>query len=257
MMHSNEKQIALDFDGVICDSVQEMALSGWRAWRCRIDATAPIRPTPNFISRFSKLRPVINVGYQSILLTQMIQEGYVEDVVYRDFDQICESIMERRQLCREELIVEFDRARDQWIASDPVDWFETHTFYPGVVEKIDRLIRGQRPIFIVTTKEKRFAIRLLDELGLAISSEDIFGLQEGKKTDILFRLMQERSSKKLPFEFVDDRLATLENICDDHRLQSLQLHLAVWGYNNETQRQSARQNSRINLLGLREFIDSL
>ena len=59
--------LALDFDGVLCDSARETAVSAWRAgsglWPEDMHGA---EPPENMIRQFTAVRPYLETGYQAI-----------------------------------------------------------------------------------------------------------------------------------------------------------------------------------------------
>ena len=66
---------ALDFDGVICDSAIETGITGWKAaiqiWP---DMKAPL-PSTELINQFRLARPVIETGFEAILIMRLLYLG--------------------------------------------------------------------------------------------------------------------------------------------------------------------------------------
>ncbi len=74
---------ALDFDGVICDSAVETAITGWKA-AGQIWNDMPRTVPPAMIERFREVRPIIETGYESILAMRLIHLGETTEAIYRD-----------------------------------------------------------------------------------------------------------------------------------------------------------------------------
>ena len=65
--------LALDFDGVICDSAPETALTAWKG--CRELWPQGPEFTPDLQTRFCRLRPVMHTGFEAIPLMRLIETG--------------------------------------------------------------------------------------------------------------------------------------------------------------------------------------
>ncbi|WP_411727104.1 hypothetical protein [Methyloglobulus sp.] len=63
---------ALDFDGVICDSAVETAITGWKA-ASGILGDIPKAVPQEMIGRFRLVRPIIETGYEAILAMRLLQ----------------------------------------------------------------------------------------------------------------------------------------------------------------------------------------
>ena len=235
------KTIALDFDGVICDSAPEMAETGWRC--CRILWPEEFQePVPEeHISRFCKeIRPYTETGYQTILQTKLMHDGSDIRKVTVDFSSSLQQILSDVGKTIPELKKIFGGERDRWLKEDPESWLDRNDFYEGASEALKALRKDAR-VIILTTKERRFVKRLMERAGIDFPEEEIFGLEQIRnKETTLAELLQNG-----PLAFVEDRLETLERVAAIPALNDVVLGFATWGYNTEAQRQSARANSRI------------
>lgn len=102
----------------------------------------------------------------------------------------------------EELKAEFQRTRQDWIQQETESWLAAHGFYSEAVEAVKsliirahtdstiqvRLLTYQsfivmtfQQVYIITTKAKEFAIRLLAACGLEVAEDHVFGLGSGPK----------------------------------------------------------------------------
>lgn len=239
---------AFDFDGVICDSAHETGLTAWRAahglWPDRI----PARPTPDFVARFVRLRPVIETGYENVALVALLVAGHDDESILGDFPRLCETLIGAEGLNRAELRRRFGAARDAWLASDPQGWLRAQGFFPGVVEAINAL---DAPRCIITTKEERFTRALVERAGLRIEPERVYALEafEGAgKRSVLEALARERPGA--PLNFFEDRYPTLDRLRD---LPDARLYLVDWGYNTPEERARARADARIEVLDVDGF----
>ena len=73
--------VALDFDGVLCDSARETALSAWRAGAVYWPEWDRAAASESQIGRFIQLRPHLETGYQSVLIMRMIADGRITDAL--------------------------------------------------------------------------------------------------------------------------------------------------------------------------------
>lgn len=234
--------LALDFDDVICNSADEAAVTGWRAagrlWPSRFEGDAPAE----IIERFRMVRPVMETGYESILLVRLLRDGLSVDKILDDAASLFTRLINEPSIERDRLIPLFGQTRDAWIAADLSDWIGRHRFYDGVV---DALNQSDVPTYIITTKEKRFASALCDAAGLRIPEAHVFGLESGRKSAVLAELS--RRHKGARFHFIEDRLATLLQMADCGDLD-VRLYFAEWGYNTAEDREQADQAPNIRVL---------
>ena len=242
--------LALDFDGVLCDGMSEYFGSAWRAWR-RLRPSIASDPPRGLADRFARVRPVVEHGWEMPLLVMALLSGASEAEIlerWRPDARLGES-----GHARDAIAAALDAVRDEWIAGDEADWLDQHRFYPGVIERLKGLSGGPTRVVVVTTKEGRFARKLLARQGLDLSTADVYGKEAARpKPAILSELLEPRSAP-CRLWFVEDRLQTLEAAKGTAGLEDVGLFLAGWGYNTPRERQSARDDRRIVLLSLERF----
>ena len=246
---------ALDFDGVICDSARETAVSAWRAAAGLWPGWEGNEPPPEAVEGFVRVRPVLETGYQAPILMRLVVRGLPTQEILADFARLCRDEMAECGASRQELVEAFGATRDHWIARDPADWLARHRFYPGVVEKLGEALKTT-PVFILTTKQERFASELLHSAGVDFPDDRLFGLESGRRKEhILEGLAQEPAFRGHTFHFVEDRLRTLERVAAVPALADVRLYLATWGYCAEAEKQHAAADSRITLWQLGDFLE--
>ena len=247
--------LVLDFDGVLCDSARETAVSAWRAaaafWPDEIRGD---EPPDDVIQRFVAVRPWLETGYQAIPMIRLVVEGVPEAEFQARFGALCAEVMERLGVSREELVRRFGAARDAWIARDEGDWLSRHRFYPGVLERLDAA-RQCHAVYIATTKQERFAAALLRGAGVAFPRESIHGLERGRsKEALLGELLSAPGNESRILHFVEDRFATLQRVEQVSDLAAVRLYYASWGYGTPADLERARANDRITVWQLEEFL---
>src|SRR5262245_31653801 len=124
--------LALDFDGVVCDGMDEFFESSRRAL-----AEASGRETPASLhDRFAALRPIVESGWEMAVLVGVLAESAPsEDAALRDgarWGQRRDRYLRSHSLEQRRLTIALDSARERWLADDPDGWLARHRFYPGV-----------------------------------------------------------------------------------------------------------------------------
>lgn len=247
--------IALDFDGVLCDSARETAVSAWRAarqlWPQDMSGDEPPEPV---VQRFVAVRPYLETGYQAIPMIRLVVEG-LPDSGFRDrFEAECRRLMAALSLTREDLVARFGAARDAWIAADEADWLSRHRFYPGVLERLSAA-RAEHEIYILTTKQERFAEALLRAGGVVLPAGRLVGLESGApKEQTLAALCRDAEGAGSSVHFVEDRLDTLRRVENATALDRVRLYYASWGYGTPADLTAARADSRIVVWQPDEFL---
>jgi len=258
---------ALDFDGVICDSVSESSLSAWKhseqLWPELFNAARAREEKTSVIERLRAVRPVVETGYENTLLCRALLErveGYTVQEILRNWPEMSEKLMERWQLDRNEMVREFGRIRDDWIKSDFEGWLEPNELYEDVPEALKFLAEkrlNEAKVTIVTTKQARFANAILDKMGdVHILEEDLISttVSGEPKADVLYRLEKKfNASGEKRMIFVEDKLSTLIKVANDKRLTKWELFFVDWGYNTEDERQVAKHDYRMTLIKKDEF----
>ncbi|MBA0762540.1 hypothetical protein Gotri_012136 [Gossypium trilobum] len=249
---------ALDFDGVLCDSCGESSISAaakvrWPALFDGVDSVLEdwivdqMHISPQLLEEPVKLirdklhsivRPVVETGYENLLLVRLlvesrlpsirkssVAEGLTVEDILENWSKIKPVIMEEWDENRDALIDLFGKVRDEWMDNDLATWIGANRFYPGVP---DALKFSSSTIYIVTTKQSRFAYALLRELaGVTIPPERIYGLGTGPKVKVLKQLQLRPEHQGMKLHFVEDRLATLKNVIKEPELDGWNLYLGI------------------------------
>jgi phosphoglycolate phosphatase-like HAD superfamily hydrolase len=105
---------------------------------------------------------------------------------------------------------------------------------------------------IVTTKEGRFVRSLLQQQGIELHENQLFGKEVKRPKHQTLREFLEPTPNR-PIHFVEDRLNTLYSVAEQPDLPTVTLYLADWGYNTEPMRAEARRDSRLTLIDLETF----
>ncbi|XP_071717372.1 uncharacterized protein [Rutidosis leptorrhynchoides] len=262
---------ALDFDGVLCDSCGESSISAVKAAKVKwpeLFTTVDSSMEDWIVDQMHVVRPVVETGYENLLLVRLLVEiripslrkssvadGLTIEGILENWSGIKPVIMEEWNENREELVDLFGKVRDEWIEKDLATWVGANRFYPGVP---DALKFASSQLYIVTTKQGRFADVLLRELaGVTLPPERIYGIGSGPKVEVLKMLQKQAEHQGLTLHFVEDRLATLKNVIKEPELNGWNLYLGDWGYNTQKERDEAATYSRIHLLQLSDFSKKL
>ena len=253
MTNNSPNILALDFDGVICDGLIEYFQTAWRTY-CLIWKPAQTVPEADLAFSFYRVRPAIETGWEMPLLIQALLTGITEEQILLDWPQIVPQLLAENHLKAVEVGAMLDGLRDCWIAEDLAGWLALHRFYPGVAETLQKLEGSGVKIAIVTTKEGRFVRELLQLAGVAMPPDLIFGKEYKKPKHQILREFLAASGENTTIWFVEDRLKTLLSVKQQPDLSEVKLFFADWGYNTTAHRDSIRNDSRIQLLSLADFV---
>lgn len=247
--------LALDFDGVLCDGMLEYFQTSWQAY-CKVWEPKNQTPPVDLEQSFSRLRPVVETGWEMPILIRALMLGITEAKILEDWSVIVQKIIEAENLDSQAIGKQLDELRDQWIETDLKGWLKLHQFYPGVIERVHRILSGagkSAQLYIVTTKEGRFVKQLLEQQGIKLTEEQIIGKESKRpKSQTLLQLLK-NAGEGASLWFVEDRLKTLQLVEQEFELNEVRLYLANWGYNMPAQQEFVRQDPRIQLLSLSMF----
>jgi len=246
--------LALDFDGVLCDGLHEYFQTTLATYQ-QIWPAAKTAELEACRDRFYQLRPLIETGWEMLLLLRALVLGMPDADIARDWSALVRQLLATDNLDSRELARRLDATRDRWLHNDLDGWLRLHRFYPGASEQLQTWLRaGQPQLFIVTTKEGRFAQQLLREAGVALPAERILGKEiRQPKAVVLRRLRAASPEAAASLWFVEDRLATLQAVAAESDLRDVDLFLADWGYNTAAARAIAQNAPRLHLLSLAQF----
>jgi phosphoglycolate phosphatase-like HAD superfamily hydrolase len=175
---------ALDFDGVICDSAVETAITGWKAATSIWSGMPKVVPQA-MIDRFRLIRPIIETGYEAILAMRLLYLEESAENIYSDYGNKIESLLQESQVTVDELKKLFGETRDVWITNDLADWINMNPLFDGVAAKLQRL-GEQQPWYVVTTKQERFVKQILKANAIELADGQIFGLDRNmSKVEVL------------------------------------------------------------------------
>jgi phosphoglycolate phosphatase-like HAD superfamily hydrolase len=235
----------LDFDGVLCDSARETGITGWKVAGTLWNDMADELPPEPLLDAYCRARPVIETGYEAILMMRLLMDGEDPDELLERFQKRLPEAVARTGTDVEALKRQYAGLRDRWIQEDPQGWLSLSPLYPGTAETLHSLPR-EVECYIITTKQERFVERLFAYHGVPFEAARIYGLDRHmKKEDVLRELMDRHAGSQI--DFVEDRLDTLKRLSTQPDLAPVRLHIACWGYNTEAECREA-ERSNIHLL---------
>lgn len=251
--------LALDFDGVICDGLIEYFQTAWAAY-CQV--WQPDDPTPpqGLAEQFYPLRPVIETGWEMPVLLRSLLLNTDIDAIVKDWPTVAQTLMAADGVDPKALAMAVDGGRDRWIQTDLENWLAQHRFYPGVLTTLKHFLASSTHTVIISTKEGRFIHQLLQQQGVDLPRELIYGKEVKRPKYETLRLLIRELSTQSPTKssptvvFIEDRLEALQATTQQPDLECVQLYLADWGYNMAAERDRVRQaGERIQLLTLSDF----
>jgi len=216
--------LILDFDGVVCDSIDECLLSSWIAYHSLFLDDPPASVPRTLRSQFADLRPFVRSGEDYLLIHQILaQRISVPD--QQSFDALIREAGQERMLRFREL---FYRARTSLLESDRDFWLTLNRIYPHVrallesAHRVDPFPWGR--FRILSTKRPEFIEEILRSAGISVPRDRVVFSGESLKLSLVERIIDEDAVDRAVF--VDDQIDHLAG-CSSPRIAP---YLASWGY---------------------------
>jgi phosphoglycolate phosphatase-like HAD superfamily hydrolase len=255
--------LALDFDGVVCDGIDEMVESSWRTLAEITNREIPETRRAELHTRFAALRPAIESGWEMVVLLGVLSEKpAADDVNLRDgrqWAEVRDAYLKAHALTHAPIATAFDAVRVRWMEKDARGWLERHRFYDGIAAWLTRLVAERQPVYVISTKSKSFLDALLAWQKVPLPTERVIGRAEPKreKWDVLRGLAASHGLRTDDVWFVEDRLATLLDLRRHAQdFANARLFLANWGYVFRDRDPDAARAAGIPVLSLSQMTGS-
>ncbi len=235
--------LALDFDGVLCDSSREVfvvAVDTYAALEPNSALLAQLKPLRNHAAdggsehldteiygRFRDLLPLGNraedfgVSLQAVENGAAINDQEAYDAFYREIGQPWLDRFHRR----------FYECRSDLREGDLRSWLRLHLPFPGLADTLRRHKERTLPA-VATAKDARSVRLLLDELGFdnVFDGELILDKETGVEKTHHLRVLHERTAAEFEdITFVDDKVNHLVRVAE----LGVRPVLAGWGFNTD------------------------
>jgi phosphoglycolate phosphatase-like HAD superfamily hydrolase len=211
--------LVLDFDGVVCDSMDECFVSSWIAYFTLYTKTQPPQVPTSLRRDFARLRPFIKTGEDYVLIQEILSNG-TDAADQAGFDALIEQAGSEKMARFKE---HFAAARNELLEKDRPFWLSLNRIYPHMLAAFTRLPKSA-PIHILSTKDPRFIREILAASRIRLPEERISrsGTHDKlSRVDLLLR--QERAEKAV---FIDDQIEHLKGNVNP----GIEVYLAGWGY---------------------------
>lgn len=241
--------LALDFDGVIADSIEECLVVGFNAYNefsGEGNRILDLSDLPNEdITGAKRLRNFIRSGEDYVYIQLALSEC-VEILNQEDFDDF---LLNNSRL-KHTFFKLFYEERERLSTEHAERWIQLNPLYPGMHEFLRRYPDRER-LFIISTKKKHFINRILTGHEIDFPGKNIFHAgQDRSKNDIIQDLMEMHTLSPSHFRYVDDQVDTLIKM----KYTGVKRYLAGWGYNDDKQKARAR-DANIPVLTLDDFYE--
>ncbi|MFA5728727.1 MAG: HAD family hydrolase [Candidatus Neomarinimicrobiota bacterium] len=239
--------LALDFDGVVVDSIAECLIVGYNAYQNAIGRVKRITGLDQMSISIQKesrrLRNFIRHGEDYVYIFQIITEKYLTRD-QTDFDRFVDKNIQNK----EEFRMQFYRERSRFLQEEPALWLSLNSFYKGMSDFLKNYKLADR-LYIITTKKLEYVKAILAHAGIILPEENLFAADSSRgKPEIIADLLEKTKLRPNNFFFIDDQVDTLLKL----QTLNVRLFLASWGYTNKQQIRQAKA-SGIQPLTLSEF----
>tara|TARA_B100001250_G_scaffold239623_1_gene205913 strand:+ start:7849 stop:8586 length:738 start_codon:yes stop_codon:yes gene_type:complete len=226
------KIVALDFDGVICNSLNECLIVSYCAFNENLNLSydsSKIRPTHQ--KQFNKYRYLVGPAHQFYYLWDMIlsNEGNIIESFNRlDYNEAMEKKFAKK----------FYAIRKKMINNNFDEWLLLNPFYSNVLLFIKENFDFDK-FFIVTSKDLFSVVKLLEFNKIKLDKDHIFSRELSFSKVRLFEIL--KSNFNIMFEdiiFIDDKISHLLEV----QPLGIDCYLSTWGYIGHDSIKIAKEN---------------
>ena len=208
----------LDFDGVICDSLEECYRSSWLA---AAEVSLGSEPLPNppfdaaYQARFNACRPFIRSGEDYLVVHEWAAQGRVPE------DQLAfdASLDEKGSAVMAQLKKRLYDVRDRLLEAHLSRWLSWNPLYPGMAQALAQQVNNPS-VWVLSTKKAEFIVQILAHHGVSWPLERTLYTGSQKKLDMIEQRVPGKASL-----LIDDQVDHLDF---DH--PDCDCRLALWGY---------------------------
>ncbi|GGJ49532.1 HAD family hydrolase [Deinococcus roseus] len=213
--------LALDFDGVICDGLNECLLIAWNAWHQNspsdLDESQLIGIPDAFKASFAANRNFVR--HNGHFIVPFLQEN-IDFQTQEDFKTHYDSIDAALKARFES---HFETLRQTFQTQHEERWLAMHTLYPRIGEVLQN---RSHKLYIVSAKDTPSIQLILKSLGVYIPEEHIFGSQKDK-IQALNQIALFENVQKDQIVFIDDNLPNIQVAQQNGFTKAT---WATWGY---------------------------
>ena len=246
--------LIFDYDGVLLDSVREIAVTAFNMLNNSI-ATRLDQLPQNALKLFLRNRfHVQPIGDAPVLMAWCLEIGESEPDKLLSPEEYSE-IIQREPDTVAFRTTRFFETRNRFKAQDLEAWIALN----APVQPLWRIMidKPTDNLVLLTNKNRDATISLSHHFGLRISDENVYSGDDGTtKIENMTRIMQR--FRKPAYEFIDDSVKNLREL-DQHfnkEKKTISLIFATWGYTGPDDARMAREYG-YQAVSLDEFADSL
>ena len=240
--------LAIDFDGVLCDSTEECIVTAWNAWQNSPNFVRDSAEVPEpFQSALRAHRNYVRTAGEYLILIEGARLGRAiasqnaYDKLFEEFGSAIKPYGER-----------FFSARDRLRAEDELHWLALHTVYPGIPDDLHKLW-DNFAVFVVTGKDSKSVQMFFERFDLPIPPAQVYGKDAAHDKLSAIRMIAANLGQPLNSAvFVDDNI---HHLLPAHEA-GCRAFLAGWGYHTLEQLELAKQKC-VPILDLETWAEAL
>ena len=250
----SNSMLIFDFDGVLMDSVREIAVTAYNMLKGTIVTRLNQLP-PNALELFLRNRfHVQPIGDAPVLMQWCLEIGDCEPdklLSPQEYEDIIKKVDEPVAA----RTTRFFETRNRFKSSNPEAWIALNApIQPLWHLMIENFVED---LLLLTNKNREATISLSHHFGLLISEDNVYSGDHGiTKIENMTRIIQR--FKRSKYTFIDDSVKNLREI-DEHfnrKERIVSLIFAEWGYTGPDDSDLAK-NLGYQALAIEEFIDQL
>ena len=224
-----KRVLALDFDGVLWDSVGECFVMARRAYQNLYGL-----PCADLEAPFRKGRWLVRTGGDFLLVLRLAMADPDGDLTTYPKEQFAQLQRDKAAECHD-FAQEFYSLREDCRDHHWSEWLSYQQPYPLFLQQLESLRELFSETVVCTTKDSESARQLLESAGLVFP---IFGRELATdKSEQIQALCQQFEVTPEQVFFLDDLIENLDQV----RPSGAGCGLAAWGYNTPAERERARQ----------------
>ena len=246
--------LIFDYDGVLLDSVREIAVTAFNMLNNSI-ATRLDQLPQNALKLFLRNRfHVQPIGDAPVLMAWCLEIGESEPDKLLSPEEYSE-IIQREPDTVASRTTRFFETRNRFKSHDLEAWIALN----APVQPLWRIMidKPTDNLVLLTNKNRDATISLSHHFGLRISDENVYSGDDGTtKIENMTRIMQR--FRKPAYEFIDDSVKNLREL-DQHfnkEKKTISLIFATWGYTGPDDARMAREYG-YQAVTLNEFAESM
>ncbi len=223
--------LVLDFDGVICDSIDECFACSWSAYFHLYLGKHPSSMPVSLRRDFARLRPLVRGGADFMLIQEILDTGRGVSQ-QAEFDAMARGAGDEKLKLFHDL---FYQARAEMLEKDRRSWLALNRIYAHVTTAFSSLSPAAA-VYVLSTKKPEFIAEILAANGISLRRERILYSGSQRKMEIVERIREQGGFPRSTF--VDDQIDHLVPgdgpagaLAGDG--ERIRVYLATWGYIKE------------------------